>query len=268
MATKKVLVLADLHCGHWVGLTCPKYQQTPGDDAPALAVKFAKEQRRQWDWFAENIKGVGRVDLLVVNGDAIDGKGTKSGGTEQITADRKVQVDMAAAAISEVKYNRCTMTYGTAYHVSEGGEDWEQILAEKIGAEKIEAEGHYDVNGLQIACKHFLGNSASPISRMTAMVSAQVKQLLWAERGQQPKANLILRSHIHRCYHVGEPGSSFQGWTTPALQGPGSKYGSRSIDGLPVDFGFLLVEVNDANDYCISPFVAPMALAKASVTKI
>ena len=46
------------------------------------------------------LKEVGPVDILVVNGDAIDGHGKKSNGSELLTTDLLQQVDIAVECLS------------------------------------------------------------------------------------------------------------------------------------------------------------------------
>lgn len=264
---KRIVIMSDMHCGHRTGLTPPKSQPRMWPNAPRHVVKQAKQRRMLWKWFMEKIQTHRPIHRLIHNGDAIDGKGKRSGGTEQLTTDRAEQVDMAVDVLERVGAEQLWMTYGTGYHVGDE-EDWEKLIAEKAGAEKIEDEGHYDIEGLQVCCKHFIGNSSSPVSRATAMSRAQVNDLLWATHGQRPRANLIVRSHIHRCYNVGDAALNFQGWVTPGLQGLGSKYGARRCDGLPVHFGFLVVEVNSATDWHVGAEIAPLAMQAAQVNKL
>ena len=56
-------------------------------------------QKEMWDNYLEMCEDFGKVDALIVNGDVIDGKGTRSGSTEQITADMFEQCDMAVKAL-------------------------------------------------------------------------------------------------------------------------------------------------------------------------
>lgn len=264
---KTILIISDMHCGHIFGLTHPQWQASAPPEADRSITKPIEIRKALWAWFDRELRQLDRPDVLIVNGDAIEGKGERSGSTEVMTADRAEQADMAVTVIRHVKARRIFMTYGTASHTGKE-EDWEKNICSDVGATKIESEGHYSVNGLQIACKHFIGNSSSPVSRMTAMSSAQVKQALWAMRDQQPLANLIVRSHIHRCYGLIEPGSNWQGWTTPGLQGLGTKYGARQCDGLPIDFGFLVVRVESVNKWSVEPHVAPLEMQKAEVIRI
>jgi hypothetical protein len=268
MKPKKMLIVSDLHCGHRSGLTPPAFNHSVDNDAPHHLKKQYRMRRELWRWFASAVNMIGEVDYLLINGDCIEGKGAKSGGTELITSDRNEQVAITVKAVSMIKVkSKIFMTYGTPRHVGEE-EDFEDTVAKGLEAAKIEGEGHYDLNGLQIAAKHYIGNSSSPISSMTALRGAQIKQLLWATHKQQPQANLIIRSHIHRCYGVSEPALNFQGWVTPALQGLGSKYGIRQCDGLPVDFGMILVKVDNPNSWNVTPIIAPKALEASEVLKL
>ena len=264
---KRIVILSDMHCGHRTGLTPPSAQPMPPAGAKHHVLKQVAQRKELWDWFIQTIKPYRPIHHLIHNGDAIDGKGKRSGGTEQLTTDRYEQVEMAADVLRQIGAKQIWMTYGTGYHVGDE-EDWEALVAEKVGAEKIEDEGHYDVEGLQIVCKHHIGNSSSPVSRVTAMSSAQIRNALWALQGQQPLANLIVRSHVHRCYNIGFPAINFQGWVTPGLQGLGSKYGARRCDGLPIDFGFLIVEIRSAKDWHVIPEVAPLTMQSAQVNEL
>jgi hypothetical protein len=87
---KRVLIMSDLHCGHRVGLTPPDWQYRPG-----VRSKWRKIQQACWNWYANEIEEAGPFDVVIVNGDAIDGRGERSGGTELLTTDRHEQVEIA-----------------------------------------------------------------------------------------------------------------------------------------------------------------------------
>lgn len=264
MKAKKILVLSDLHCGHRAGLTPPSWSPKTANSAPRGAQKNARARDTLWEWFRKNYKKRGPYDAAIVNGDAIEGQGWRSGGTELITSDREEQVDIAADILRGIA-PKIYMTYGTGYHAGQE-EDWENILALRIGAKKIEAEGHYTINGLSIAAKHHIANTSVPNSRHTALNRASVRNLLWHEREQQPLADIIIRSHVHRWSYCGD--SRFMAFTTPALQGLGSKYGARRCDGMPVDFGFVVLTIRGKHDYDVDPVIMPMTAQRAEVNEI
>lgn len=239
---KRVLVISDLHCGHRSGLTPPEFQYDPENQEKEWA-KFGKIQNILWDFYERTIKDLKPIDALLVNGDAVEGKGKKSGGTELITSDRKVQADMAAKCILLAGAKKNVMTYGTDFHVG-GDEDWEDLVAEKVGA-KIGSHEWVDVNGLIFDMRHYAGRSIIPHGRLTAPLREQLWNTLWAEIAGYPKADVILRSHVH--YHVDGQVFGKRVFTTPALQ-LHTKYGSRRATGT-VDIGILHFDVEDKENY-------------------
>src|SRR5271157_652517 len=106
----RMLVISDLHCGHLAGLTPP--------DQWIHGTSFYEQQKKTWNFYINTIKELQPIDILICNGDAIDGKGTKSGGTELITSDRNLQSQMAIECLKQVKAPSNILTYGclTAGH--------------------------------------------------------------------------------------------------------------------------------------------------------
>jgi predicted phosphodiesterase len=263
---KRILIMSDTHCGHKSGLTPPAWQSQPPESAPHAVLKGAALRSALWNWFAARVAEFQPINYLLHLGDCIDGRGEKSGGVELLTGDREEQSRMAALCIQEVKAtDGIYMVYGTPYHVGEA-EDWENWVAREVKANKIEAEGHYEVNGLRIAAKHFVGNSASPASKYTALSSAQVKQLLWAELGQQDRADLILRGHVHRYARVEDEINCAA--VCPPLQGLGSRFGVRQRDGLPVSFGFLIADIESPQQWGLRKVLLPLAEQRGEVNRL
>lgn len=239
-------ILADLHCGHVVGLTPPGWQTAEDSAASTKREKYAAAQRESWQWYAAQMRKHGPFDVVLTNGDLIDGRGEKSGGTELITSDRQEQCDMAVQSILRAMYplsgkgkkSKLVMTYGTPYHTGKL-EDWENLIARECEAVKIGSHEWIDVDGVVIDLKHHIGSSAIPHGRHTAVARDALWSLLWAERGLTPKSSVIVRSHVHYHQYCGD--ASGIRMTTPALQGMGSKFGSRRCSGL-VDYGFIMFE--------------------------
>lgn len=235
---KRLVVISDLHCGHRAGLTPPGYQYN--DSEEGARAKYSMIQRTMWDWYSKTITELYPIDVLVVNGDAVDGKGDKSGGTELLDADRHAQVDMAIECIKKANAGQHFFTYGTAYHTGRD-EDWEKVLAREFDSE-IHSHLFMNIEGVIFDFKHKVGSSAIPHGRATAPLRDKLWNVLWAERDLQPKANIIIRSHVH---YFGVAGDS-RGlvFTTPALQGPGSKFGARECSGT-MDVGLMVFDCED-----------------------
>ena len=226
---KKIAIISDLHCGHRAGLTPPKYQYQPERS------KYGEAQKSIYEQYLAAIERWSPVDVLIVNGDAIDGKGDRTGGSELITSDRDEQVEMAYEAITAWKAPTIIMTYGTGYHTGKE-EDWEAVLCSELNAE-IHAHVWPEIDGVIFDVKHFAPGSVVPYGRYTGPARSRVWNLLWNERELQPKARVFIRSHVHAFTHSGD--SRHLVMTTPALQAPSTKYGARQCEGT-VDCGFVV----------------------------
>jgi hypothetical protein len=236
---KRIVAMADFHCGHRVGLTPPGWQYS-ADSGPKAYRKYAKFQKGMWDYYSKELAALQPIDCLFIVGDCVDGPGLRTGGTEQLTRDRNDQVDMAAACIAEAKAKKVYMIYGTAYHTG-GEEDWEDIIADKIGAE-IAGHEWVTVGKAIFDLKHHIGGSAIPHGRYTALAREALWNLVWARDKRQPDADVIIRAHVH--YHVYLGDAHKIGIILPGLQGYGSKYGVRRCSGT-VDIGFISGTIGD-----------------------
>jgi len=227
----KVFAGGDAHCGSSVGLTPPDWQTTP-------------EQEEAWDMFCTWVEVYGPWDLAIWNGDMIDGKGKRSGGTEQITTDRGKQVDMAEQVITAVGAKNNLLIFGTPYHTGQD-EDWEERLAKQIHA-PIKDHAFVNIGGVVFSIKHKVGASTIPHGRLTALAKEKLWNTIWAvEKEQNPKAQIILRSHVHYHVYCGQKGPNWwKAITLPALQGLGSKFGARQCSGT-VDWGFAWFDIDN-----------------------
>jgi len=241
---KRILTMGDLHSGHLFGLTPPRWQLKPRDvQGRRKREKAEAFQRESWNWYSRRVTALGPYDLVVVNGDCIDGTGLRSGGTELLTTDRIEQCTIAEACIQRAMGKGCklVMTYGTPYHVSSDGEDWEDVIAGNLNADKIGSHEWITTEGVTFDVKHKIGSSQTPQGRATAGAKEDNWNALWAEEDLAPRGDIFIRSHVHYCEGSFTP--SRVRITLPALQGMGSKFGSRQCSGI-VHFGFVVWEVH------------------------
>lgn len=255
---KTVVIVSDLHCGHVVGLTPPSYQSASGS-----LEKFREMQKAVWRYYSETLKTLQPIHLLIVNGDCIDGKGERSGGTELVEQDRTEQVQMAIECVEQTKAKNTVMTYGTPYHTGTL-EDFERSIADAVGA-KIGSHEWVDVNGVVFDCKHKIGGSVIPHGRYTAPARDRLWNQLWSIDGQQPLADIIIRSHVHYYTYSGD--ADVLTITTPALQGYGSKFGARQCSGR-VDIGLMSFVINSKGGYTWRSHIMRSELQKAPISKL
>jgi hypothetical protein len=237
---KRVLIGTDLHSGHRVGLTPPQYDDAPNND------RWYITRRQLWNAYTEIVDRIKPIDIFICNGDAIDGKGARSGGTELITSDMRRQCHIARDAILYTEAEEYRGTYGTPYHVETQGDDWESILFEDMLGGKIGSHEWFDINGTIFDCKHKVGNSSIPHGKGTPLSKERLSNLMWVDIGEQPKANVVLRGHVHYFTFIGE--DHWIAISLPALQGQGSKFGARQCS-LPVHFGLVWFDCYEDGSY-------------------
>ena len=236
---ERVLLFADSHCGSNVGLTPPSWQYTPIPNPPSEEVrirnKWAKSQSECWNWYIRTLDILRPIDYCFINGDAVEGDGKRSGGTELITTDRKQQVAMAIECIEQIQAKHYTMTFGTPYHTG-NAEDFELDIAKHFGC-KIGSHEWENINGCVFDLKHKQGNCINP---STSLFNEIRDNRDWVSAGEQPKANVLVRSHTHRyCVHKVEDA---MGISTPGLQAYGTKFGARQCSR-KVQFGLVALDV-------------------------
>ena len=248
-------VISDQQCGHELGLTPPSWDSDEPRDPPQRHPKW-RMRRAIWDWLEERVRSMPVPDVLLINGDLIEGKGERSGSTEMLTADRHEQAEMADAGVRQLFYRgnrrpKVFISYGTASHTGKS-EDFERNAAVSLGAEDITGEGNINLRGLIVNYKHHVGSSSIPHGRFTAIARDKLWNTLWALRGEYPRADVLIRSHVH--YHGFAGTVNSLAMTTPALQGYGSKFGSRVPSGI-VDVGFITFQITDRNNWSWQPHI-------------
>ena len=245
MQAKRVLVIADLHCGHRAGLTPPSHWGNVGYD------KWADLRKALWLEFTRKVDSLKPIDILFINGDTIDGRGAKSGGTELICTSIASQQDIAKECIEYIDADQIVMTRGTPYHTDHEGEMGEDEIARAVGAVEISDQCWPEVNGVIFDLKHKIGGTSIPHGKGTAIAKAQLWNLVHNDFYEsQPRADIIIRSHVH--YFYGVDGGNWHGFITPALQGLGSKFGSRICEGL-VHFGLMWFNITSKEDWRENP---------------
>ena len=227
---KRILVLSDLHCGAVTGLTPPSKHTT-------------ELQATLWNLYKSWIDEFKPINVLCVNGDAIDGTGDRSGGTEQITTDRLEQCEIAAECLMDTGAKQIHLIAGTPYHTG-NAEDFERVIANKVSGQ-FHDRGFFNINGREFNFKHKIGSSGIPHGRLTPLAREILQNREWYLEGTEPKADVLIRSHVHYYEQIEHCGCL--GFITAGLQALGSKYGARQCSGV-VHFGILVIDVSDKGE--------------------
>lgn len=243
----------DTHCGHLAGLTPPGYW--PGDQ-----IELSEFRKEFWNAFKEGLDMFGPFDGAVFMGDAVDGPGRKSGGSELITTDSSIQAEMAIEICKEINAEQMHFIYGTAYHTGDVV-DFENIVAREFGG-SIHSELFLDINGTVFNFKHHTGRSSIPYG-MNQVAKEKMWNTLLAARGEAPNADVLIRSHIH-WFRV----AMDQDWmvmSLPALQGPHSKYGRRCSGDYTM--GFVVFDIDANGGYTWQPYFIKLAAGSPQLVR-
>jgi len=237
---QRILIEADYHSHHRAGLNAPDFWMPErGTNG-----KWGRMQRELWNARCDILEKIGPVDCHAINGDVIDGRGEASGSTELLADPSWLnQIENAEQVARQVQFKgkpRIIMSRGTSYHVGKL-DDYEDMLADHLGA-TIKDHPFFTVDGVTFDMKHKIGSSSIPHGRGTPIARDRLWNVLWAEKGEQPKADVIIRSHVHYYSVVG--GARWVAMTTPALQAAATKYGGRIMSGT-VDWGVVVFDVED-----------------------
>ena len=265
---KRILVLSDQHCGHLIGLTPPAWHVKRPSRSTTKRSKWAKIQEELWAEYERLLALHAPYDVCLSLGDVIDGKGARSGSSELITADREEQADMAVECFNTVrrfanKGFEIVGVHGTGYHTGDD-EDWYNVVAVRAGFKKMGAHEWVRAKGCPTVfdIKHAVGGGQYQHTSFTPIAAQRLHNLLWAERKAQPKADVIIRGHVHRYYDCG--GAGWRALTMPSLQGLGTKYGARRCSGL-VDWGLVVFEVDDKGGFS---WIAETSLVDSQRAKV
>jgi hypothetical protein len=236
----RILSICDMHSGNISGVTPDKYN--PDSE---IGHKMFLYRQSLYHWVQQRIFDLKPIDICVCNGDAIDGKGVKTGGNEQLTTDRTVQIDMAVEFLKWIGAKEYYFTYGTQYHVGQE-DDWENRIASEFKT-RPEATAVLSINGLLMKWRHHTGGSSTFSTRSSSLMRNQVNDILWSVDGEEDRGDVLVYSHVHYFLAVTDRFGTI--FASPALQGwGGSQLGARRMGGI-VDYGFLHFDVESKEDW-------------------
>lgn len=220
MASKQfqdILVLSDTQVGSIWGLWPSEYAMTDGTQRSQN-----KGQQYLWKtwlhlshWLAEAQKrGDAHIVAVVLNGDLIDGKQRLQEALEAMTPNlvdqgRAFRICLDAFLAPLTPRPTLYSVQGTEYHDEKSGTAVES-LAEAIGAVPFESVGIGEYSGelLDLNVDGVVLNFLHGISATAGLYRAVAidREALWSaiagKEGKVPKADVIVRSHVHHFVHV------------------------------------------------------------------
>lgn len=201
---KKILVVSDLQVGSQYSLWPEKF--TFKDGGRWILSDKQRTLQNAWHTFIKYIAGI-KPDILILNGDMIEGPQVKQQGTSVITTNFAEQAKAAEIILTPLRQS-CTEAYlirGTEYHDTVDGQAIES-LGENLGVIPFRKNQfsdwvlNLDVEGVIINVSHHIG-----VMQGFYRATAPDREGIWsalAGRSKTPDADCIVRSHIHIFVHV------------------------------------------------------------------
>lgn len=252
----RVVALGDLHVGSTVAVADPG--STPTNDAAA------ELRSRLFDRWRESAEGPwSRPDVLIVNGDIVDGQNPKGGGLGTWTNDLFHQADHAVQLLRMWRAKKIFVIRGSNYHVQAGrtGLHLEEYVARQLGAEpypnqeNVEPEArersgwewYLNLGGVTFHVTHKVGVArvfhyrTTPLARQ--MLQAKLNDQLRHEMDKNLRIRVVLRSHAHYYITVGHSGSD--GWILPCWKALDEFMLSNGPLDISPDIGFVGYTIKD-----------------------
>jgi len=234
---KTVVIVSDLHVGSIYGIMPPSVERADG-----LTISPGKAQKALYDAWKHISEKWNAPDLLIVNGDAIDGPSPASL-YETWCSDVSEQVEAAYELLEMWNANAYRFTVGSGYHVSSKNLKYEQTLANLFGT-RAEQQLSIEVGDKRMHVAHEIGVSGSPMYRTTAL--ARELAFLKLNQSYLSDYDWTIRSHAH--YYVHVEYKSHHGLITPCWQIQTPYMVKRSPFGMIPDIGALRITIGREAD--------------------
>lgn len=223
------------------------------------------------------------TDIMVLNGEPIDGANNKSGGTGVWTTNVMEQLNDAERLMRMHSWRELLMTRGSRYHVAVNNMAHEEVLARTLGATPYsgmfsEAMGKqlenkhfkldYDkygqytdnylwfvIGGKRFSVCHHIGYNKVELYRTSAL-SKETAVMKFAEGRWYPEGesvNVIVRSHVH--YYVEIRYVNQIAFTTPCWKLPDEFQLKGGLGGTAVNVGAIEVIVEPNGKVDTYPYV-------------
>lgn len=232
LTMKKVLIVNDLHCGSICGLGVPAFVGSANYRLP-----FTETNQFLYDKWMEMVRDVGQVDLVIANGDLVEGLNKKKNGEEIITPYITDQCSMAVELLKRINSKNYAFTGGSPYHTGQDINGDQEVCA-RIGGTWFGPDGKIELEGIKIHVRHVNSYSKVPYARATSLL---FEQCIAAIEGDS--TDIFIRSHTHKFVYAGINGRLSM--TTPCWKASDTYIRHKSIE--KTDCGWILITIDGFN---------------------
>jgi hypothetical protein len=274
-SSKSFLFLSDMHVGSMYAVRSPDATLPDGSE-----VKQNEFQEQLYDIWCEMRDRCRKPDLLVLNGEPIDGSGKKSVGSDSWTQSTKSQLTDAERLIKMYNWRDIVATRGSRYHVTVDNTYHEEFLAKELGcipysglfgdAQKLNNDTKsynidtqftdfylwFELAGRLFSVCHHVGYNKTELYRTTAL-GREMAVMEFAKGKWYPSdrnIDVIVRSHVH--YYVQVRFHKQIALTTPCWKLPDEFQLRRGLGGTAVNIGTIEIIVEPNGEIKVNENIA------------
>ena len=207
--SQRVLVMCDTHIGSDVALAPEELILESNNRIMANEIQLAILQE-----FYNMIDDVGRVDLLILNGDLVEGTNYYGEGAGCITTSMNQQAKTAIELLSEIKFRKVVGCRGTAYH-GKKNPNLDHLVIEGLGGVCM------DEVSMKIGETRIYANHRTPVrmARFETRPQSVAQDMLLAELNEMDFGHfdIICKAHVH--YFVALDMGKSIGFVCPCWKG-------------------------------------------------
>jgi hypothetical protein len=234
--SKSILIYSDVHIGSKYSV-CSEHPERE-DDGDYKPNPNQKKLLEGWYDCIDQIQQKPRA--LVLNGEPIDGDNKRTLGDSVWSTNLNDQMRDAKKLIKEIKFDNLYFVKGSGYHITKDATNFEQTLAEQLGARKYKSiMGNQTYTDYEVTLEmfdkyihftHHTGFSGWWMYRTTPIARELVK-MHFAHRENGFHTDVLVRSHVHYYVEVRFPHT--KGFTTPAWKFPDGFFYRKGEPELP-----------------------------------
>ena len=247
-SSKSIVVVSDIHDGGSTAV-CSEHPYNSEMDSEYKPNKLQRVLNRAWYDCIDDLTQ--KPTLLVVNGEPCDGGNPKQNGQQSWSTNIYDQLEDASILLGDIPYDNLMFVRGSGYHVQEKATNFEEIIANKMGATGYKAYGgtgltdYYalvELNGKHFNFTHHVGFNKWAAYRTTAL--AREMAGLTFDRDKIGRADVVVRSHVHYFVHIEFVHT--HGVCTPAWKFPDAHLFRGGVAGTTPDVGMVefIIESN------------------------
>ncbi len=213
MKELRVGVISDAHVGSTVGISSPEVVLNKG--TPREYVRHYSElQAEIYEGFTSAMAEMGRPDILVFNGDIVDGYNRNAHGIGVWSCCYDDQINESVRLFQPYlpRSGEVYGTMGSTYHVGDNICGDAEVV-KRLGG-KFSETWFLEVSGVKLNFSHFIGVSKNSRTKSNS-VMAELSEAVY-NKNYYGDIDVIVRSHAH--YYVSTSYDSCTGVVTPALK--------------------------------------------------